>query len=114
MNEEALVAKNLSVITEQDFEDVVIKSDLPILVDFWAAWCGPCQMITPSLENIAQRYIDTLKVVKVNVDDSQTVAARYGIMSIPTLLLFKDGEVKETIVGALPQDKIEEKIKKHL
>jgi thioredoxin 1 len=108
------MADNISIITEKDFEDVVIKSELPVLVDFWAVWCGPCQMITPSLENIAQSYKDTLKVVKVNVDNSQTVAAKYGIMSIPTLLFFKDGEVKETIVGALPQDKIEEKIKKHL
>ncbi|MCJ7680629.1 MAG: thioredoxin [Candidatus Aminicenantes bacterium] len=108
------MADNISIITEKDFEDVVIKSDLPVLVDFWAVWCGPCQMITPSMENIALSYKATLKVVKMNVDNSQTVAAKYGIMSIPTLLLFKGGEVKETIVGALPQDKIEEKIKKHL
>jgi len=108
------MADNISIITEKDFEDLVIKSDLPVLVDFWADWCAPCHMITPSLENIVLSYKATLKIVKMNVDNSQTVAAKYGIMSIPSLLLFKDGEVIETIVGALPQNIIEGKIKKHL
>ena len=101
-------------VTENDFDEEVLKSDLPVLVDFWAVWCGPCHMIAPSVENIAQDYKGQLKVVKVNVDENRTVSSKFGIMSIPSLLLFKGGGVKETIVGALPQAKIEEKIKGHL
>lgn len=101
-------------VAESDFDEVVLKSELPVLVDFWAVWCGPCKMIAPFVENIAAAYADKLKVVKLNVDESMSISSKFGIMSIPTLLLFKGGEVKETIVGALPQAKIEEKIKSHL
>jgi len=108
------MADNIANVTDNDFESVVIKSDIPVLVDFWAAWCGPCHMIVPALENIADSYKDKLRVVRVNVDENRDISSKYGIMSIPTLLLFKDGEIKETIVGVLPQPKIEEKLKAYM
>ena len=108
------MAEDIMNVAESDFDEVVLKSELPVLVDFWAVWCGPCKMIAPFVENIAAAYADKLKVVKLNVDESMSISSKFGIMSIPTLLLFKGGEVKETIVGALPQAKIEEKIKSHL
>lgn len=101
-------------VTDENFEDEVIGSELPVLVDFWAVWCGPCRMVAPFVEQIAEEYKDRLKVAKLNVDENQAVPAKYGIMSIPTLLLFKGGELKETIVGALPKDKIVAAVSKHL
>jgi len=101
-------------VTDEDFENIVVKSQIPVLVDFWAVWCGPCKMVAPAVESLANQYKDRLKVVKLNVDENRAIPSQYGIMSIPTLLLFKDGEVMETIVGALPQPKIEEKIKAYL
>lgn len=106
--------ESLLNVTDANFEDEVIASDLPVLVDFWAVWCGPCRMVSPFVEQIAEEYKDRLKVAKLNVDENQSVPAKYGIMSIPTLLLFKGGEPKETIVGALPKDKIVAAISKHL
>jgi thioredoxin 1 len=100
--------------TDENFEDEVIGSELPVLVDFWAVWCGPCRMVAPFVEQIAEEYKDRLKVAKLNVDENQAVPAKYGIMSIPTLLLFKGGELRETIVGALPKDKIVAAVSKHL
>lgn len=88
-------------VTDASFEESVIKSDKPVLVDFWAPWCGPCKMVTPVLEELSGEYGDKLKIVKVNVDDNHETAARYGIRSIPSLLLFKSGEVVSTKVGAL-------------
>lgn len=108
------MADNIVHVTDNDFESVVIKSDIPVLVDFWAVWCGPCHMIVPALENIADSYKDKLRVARVNVDENRVISSKYGIMSIPTLLLFKDGEIKETIVGVLPQPKIEEKFKAYV
>lgn len=108
MNEEFLK------VTDDTFEKDVIQSDIPVLVDFWAVWCGPCKMIVPSLEHIAQIYGDKLKVVKLNVDENMKIPSQYGIMSIPTLLLFKGGELKETLVGVMPQDKMVDSISKHL
>jgi thioredoxin 1 len=106
--------ESLLNVTDANFEDEVIGSDLPVLVDFWAVWCGPCRMVSPFVEQIAEEYKDRLKVAKLNVDENQRVPAKYGIMSIPTLLLFKGGEPRETIVGALPKDKIVAAISKHL
>jgi len=114
MNKENKLTENIVHVTDEDFENIVLKSNIPVLVDFWAVWCGPCRMIAPAVENLANQYKDRLRVVKLNVDENRSVSSQYGIMSIPTLLLFKDGEVKETIVGALPQPKIEEKIKAYL
>ncbi len=104
----------LLTVTDANFEEEVIGSELPVLVDFWAVWCGPCRMVAPFVEQIAEENKDRLKVAKLNVDDNQGVPAKYGIMSIPTLLLFKGGELKETIVGALPKDKIVAAVSKHL
>lgn len=108
------MAEDFINVSDDTFAEEVIQSDLPVLVDFWAVWCGPCQMIVPSLEHITQTYKDKIKVVKLNVDENMKVPSKYGIMSIPTLLLFKGGELKETIVGALPQDKIVERVTKYL
>lgn len=101
-------------VTDSDFEDEIIKSELPVLVDFWAVWCGPCRMVAPLVEQIAQEYAGQIKVAKLNVDENQSVPAKYGIMSIPTLLFFKGGDLKETIVGALPKAKIVDKITPYL
>lgn len=101
-------------VTDANFEDEVLKSALPVLIDFWAEWCMPCRMIAPTVENIAQTYTDKLKVTKMNVDENIKTPSKYGIRGIPTLLLFKGGELKETIVGAQSRDKIVEVITKHL
>lgn len=101
-------------VTDANFEDEVLKSTLPVLIDFWAEWCMPCRMIGPTVENIAQIYTDKLKVTKMNVDENIKTPSKYGIRGIPTLLLFKGGELKETIVGAQSRDKIVEVITKHL
>jgi thioredoxin 1 len=101
-------------VTDANFENEVLKSTLPVLIDFWAEWCMPCRMIGPTVENIAQIYTDKLKVTKMNVDENIKTPSKYGIRGIPTLLLFKGGELKETIVGAQSRDKIVEVITKHL
>lgn len=95
------------VITEKNFEEEVLRSDIPVLVDFWATWCGPCRMIAPVIEEIAEEYEGKVKVGKINVDEEQALAIKYGIMSIPTLLLFKDGQVSATKVGFVEKEKIE-------
>lgn len=93
-------------VTDKNFEAEVIKSSLPVLVDFWAEWCGPCRMISPIVEEIANELKGKLKVAKVNVDESQELAARFNIMSIPTLLIFKKGEPVEQMVGAMSKDNL--------
>ncbi|MCK4759277.1 MAG: thioredoxin [Candidatus Aminicenantes bacterium] len=108
------MAEGLSHVTDDNFEEEVIKNELPVLVDVWAVWCAPCHMIATSVENLAETYKDKMKVVKLNVDENPKIPANYGILSIPTLLLFKGGELKETIIGAIPQDRIEEAVIKHL
>jgi thioredoxin 1 len=108
------MSDNIGIVTDKDFEETVLKADKVVIVDFWAVWCGPCHIVVPSLEYLAQTYGDKLKIVKLNVDENMQTASKYGVMSIPTLLLFKDGDIKETIIGALPKEKIEEKVKKHL
>ena len=97
-------------VTGEDFEREVLKSDLPVLVDFWAEWCGPCRMVSPVVNEIAEELQGKLKAVKVNVDDAQDLAGNYQIMSIPTLLLFKGGEPVEQIIGAVSKDQLSEKI----
>lgn len=93
-------------VSDQDFDAEVLQSDKPVLVDFWAAWCAPCRMIAPTVDQVAQDYTGRAKVVKLNVDDNREISAKYNIRGIPTLLLFKDGEVKDQIVGATSKDQI--------
>lgn len=112
--EEDKLAEAITNVNDSTFEQEVMKSELPVLVDFWAVWCGPCQVIAPTMDYLAQTYQGKLKVVKLDVDGNIKVTSRYCIRSIPTLLLFKGGELKETMVGALPQDKIVSIISKHL
>jgi len=101
-------------VTEREWETEVLQSPTPVLVDFWAIWCGPCRLIAPIVEELASQYAGKLKVLKVDVDQEQNLAIRYGIMSIPTLLLFKGGQVVDQIVGALPRHVIEERVRRHL
>ncbi len=108
------MAEVIMSVSDDTFEEEVLKSELPVLVDFWAVWCAPCQMIVPTLEHLAQNYKEKLKVFKINIDENMKISAKFGIRSIPTLLLFSGGEVKETIVGALPQNKIIDVISKHI
>ncbi|EJW13658.1 thioredoxin [Rhodovulum sp. PH10] len=99
----------VSKVSDQDFEAEVLKSDKPVVVDFWAEWCGPCRMIAPALEEIASGALaDKVKIVKLNVDENPKVAAQYNIMSIPTLMLFKNGELSSRQVGAAPKQKLEQ------
>jgi thioredoxin 1 len=101
-------------VSDATFEEKVLKAAVPVLVDFWAEWCMPCLLIAPAVENIAETYDDKLKVAKMNVDENMKTPAKYGIRGIPTLLLFKNGELIETIVGAQPREKIVELVTKHL
>jgi thioredoxin 1 len=101
-------------LSDDNFESEVLKSDKPALVDFWAVWCGPCRQVAPSVEALASEYKGRLVVGKMNVDDHQIVPQRYGIRSIPTLLVFKGGQVVGQIVGAVPRAKLEDEIKKHV
>lgn len=100
-----------NTFNDNNFEQEVLKSDIPVLVDFYADWCGPCKMIAPVVEQIAAEYAGKVKVGKINVDENQKVAQKYNIMSIPTFLVFKNGEVTDTLVGAVSKDALVEKIK---
>ena len=108
------MAGNLVEFTDANFEAEVLKSELPVLVDFWAPWCGPCRMIAPSVEALAAEYAGKAKVGKLNTDENENVSAKYGIRSIPTLLVFKNGEVVNQLVGALPKEKIAEQLDRAL
>jgi thioredoxin 1 len=101
-------------LTDDNFESEILQSKTVALVDFWAVWCGPCRQIAPSVEALATEYKGKLKVGKMNVDDHQNVPQKYGIRSIPTLLVFKGGEVVGQIIGAVPRAKLEDEIKKHV
>ena len=101
-------------VTDQEFEGEVLKSEIPALVDFWAPWCGPCHMVAPAVEEIARKFSGRLKVAKMNVDDNRATPGSYGIMSIPTLILFKNGEIVDRITGAVPQSRLEEVVQKVL
>lgn len=108
------MSSNLIQASDATFEQEVIKSSLPVLVDFWAPWCGPCLMVAPVIEQIAETYQGRLKVVKVNVDENPGVSARYQIMSIPTLILFKGGQPVDSVIGALPKNQLVNFLSRHL
>lgn len=93
-------------VTESDFESVVINSEVPVMVDFFATWCGPCKMISPAIEEISASMQGKAKIVKVDIDESTEIASKYGIMGVPTLLYFKEGKIADQLVGAVPKDVI--------
>lgn len=101
-------------VTDDTFEQEVLKSDKLTVVDFWAVWCGPCRMIAPVVEELAETYDGQAKFVKVDVDDQQRYAGQFGIRSIPTLLFFKGGKVVDQVIGAVPKGTLEAKVKQHL
>ncbi|MGI0481465.1 thioredoxin [Geminocystis sp. CENA526] len=101
-------------VKEADFKEVVLDSELPVLVDFWAPWCGPCRMVAPVVEEIAQQYEGKVKVVKLNTDENPQIASQYGIRSIPTLMVFKGGQKLEMVVGAVPKTTLSNTLEKHL
>ncbi|KRV47312.1 thioredoxin [Wenjunlia vitaminophila] len=101
------MAGSTKVVTDASFEDEVLKSDKPVLVDFWAEWCGPCKLVSPVLEAIAAEHSDAISVVKLNIDENPETASKYGIMSIPTMSVYRNGEVVKTIVGAKPKNALE-------
>ena len=100
------MSEGIIQLTTSNFDSEITKTEKPILVDFWAVWCGPCRMVAPELEKIHDEKIDVLRIGKLNVDENRDIAVRYSISSIPSLLLFKNGEMVKKIVGALPKDKI--------
>jgi thioredoxin 1 len=109
-----MASSDIIELSDENFESEVLKSDIPALVDFWAVWCGPCRQIAPTVEALAGDYKGKLKVGKMNIDHHQNVPQRYNIRSIPTLLVFKGGQVVGQIVGAVPRAKLEAEIKKHV
>ena len=108
------MGENTQKLSDSNFDESVIKSATPVLVDFWAEWCGPCRMIAPTIDALAADYAGKVTVGKVNVDDNPNTAMRFGIRSIPTLLLFKDGEVVDSIVGLADKARLQAVIEQHL
>ena len=109
-----MAGMNTLTLTDQNFEQEVLKSDQPVVVDFWAVWCAPCRLVAPTVDAIAEEYLGRAKVGKLNVDENQAVPSRYNVRGIPTLLVFKNGQVQEQIVGATSKDNIVKLLEKHL
>jgi thioredoxin 1 len=107
-----MATNDVVIVEDGTFDSEVLKSDLPVLVDFWAVWCGPCKAIAPAVEEIARDFKGKLKVAKLDIDNHQATPQRYGIRSIPTLLLFKGGRVVDTIIGAVPKSKLVASVQK--
>ena len=101
------MADTVAEVTDSNFQAEVIESEVPVLVDFWAPWCGPCRMVAPVVEEIAEERGEALKVVKLNIDENQNTAIQFNVLSIPTLMLFRNGEVAKTVIGAYPKRKLE-------
>jgi thioredoxin 1 len=101
------MAGTVAEVTDTNFQAEVIEADVPVLVDFWAPWCGPCRMVAPVVEEIAQERGEALKVVKLNIDENQDTAMQFNVLSIPTIMVFRDGQVAKTVVGAYPKRKLE-------
>ena len=108
------MSKNIVTLTHTNFDDEVKKPATPILVDFWAEWCGPCRMVAPVLEKLADEYAGKARIGKVNVDEQSSLAAKFGVQSIPTLLLFKNGKVVEQFIGATTRDVLAKLLDKHV
>ncbi len=108
------MAPNVVELTDQNFETEVLQAKIPVLVDFWAEWCGPCRVLAPTVEAVANEYVGKVKVAKLNVDENVATASRYRIQGIPTLLLFKDGEIREQLVGSQPKSVLEKTLSQHL
>jgi thioredoxin 1 len=109
-----VMSEHIVQASNKDFDEVVLKSTKPVLVDFWAEWCGPCRMIAPMLDRLAGKYTETLAFVKVNVDENQEIAQKYNVRGIPTLVLFKDGHIVATHVGVATESKLTTFIDEHL
>jgi len=101
-------------VTDETFEELVLKSKVPVLVDFWAPWCGPCRMIAPLIDELAADYGDKIVALKLNTDESPGIATEYGIRSIPTVMLFKDGQKMDTVIGAVPKSTLEQTLDKYV
>jgi len=108
------MSENVRETSDGTFESDVLKSDRPVLVDFWAEWCAPCRMLAPTVEAVAEKYADTARVVKLNVDNNPSVSQRFGIKGIPTLILFKNGKEEERVVGATSEQAISRMLDKHV
>lgn len=105
-----MASPKVVILTDDNFEEEVLKSDKKVLVDFWAEWCGPCLMLGPKIDELAEEVDSTCKVCKLNVDQNLTTSRKYNVMSIPTLIFFKDGQAKHTMVGAQPKDLLKSKL----
>ena len=98
---------DIKEINDDDFQEEVLNSEVPVLVDFWAPWCGPCKILAPTLEEISAENREKIKIVKINIDENQLIAGKYGIKSIPTMMIFEKGELKNQLVGSMPKQEIE-------
>lgn len=106
--------KNTVTLTDDNFENEVVHSDIPVLVDFWAEWCGPCKVLGPTIDSLAADYLGKIKVAKLNVDDNPRAAGRFGVRSIPTLIVFKDGEAQQSVIGIKPKGQLVDLIERYI
>jgi thioredoxin 1 len=109
-----MASDQIVILNDGNFAQEVLESDIPVLVDFWAEWCGPCRMVAPVLDKLAGEFQGRLKFTKLNVDENRATANEYGIRSIPTMIVFKDGKIKDQIMGALPEAKLRQRVEEML